>query len=128
MATAEQTPVHAKIPFICRRHGDSRSNVYKHLANGDYDAIKVGRSTLIDVASADRYYGSLPKAQFKPAKASVRTEPAKIKPPPDRKPPSANPDAKALAARKGKRARARKAPEDGASPPPANTSKQPEAE
>jgi hypothetical protein len=65
---------HEEILAHCQRRGISRPQAYLDLAAGRYEAVKSGRKTLIVVASADTYYASLPKATFKPAKASVTTE------------------------------------------------------
>jgi hypothetical protein len=82
------TPIGASIKEICRRHSVSRSTLYADLGAGNVIARKKGKRTIVDVASADAHYTSLP--------------PAKIKPPSsDRKQPSANPAAKAKRGKRG---------------------------
>jgi hypothetical protein len=55
---------HEKITAHCKRRGISRAQTYVDLAAGKYEAVKDGNKTLIVVASADRYYANLPKAEF----------------------------------------------------------------
>ena len=89
-------PVGASINDTCQRHSVSRSSLYNDIRDKKVIARKKGARTIVDVASADKYYGSLPRMQSS----------------------SANPASKALAARLAKRA-AKQAPKDGTSPPPA---------
>jgi hypothetical protein len=56
---------HEKIAAHAKRRGISRAQAYLDLAAGKYEAVKDGKQTLIVVASADRYYANLPKAEFK---------------------------------------------------------------
>ena len=50
-ADAETTPILVTIPEACRISGFSRSELYRRLAAGDLDAVKMGRSTRIVTAS-----------------------------------------------------------------------------
>jgi len=66
---------HEEILAHCLRRGISRPQAYLDLAAGKYEAVKDGRKTLIVVASADRYYDSLPKAQIKPPRPRTAERP-----------------------------------------------------
>lgn len=65
---------HESISAHCKRRGISRGQAYKDLAAGKYQAVKYGRKTLIVVATANRYYASLPSAKFKPPRAKRLVE------------------------------------------------------
>jgi hypothetical protein len=56
---------HEPISAHMKRRGISRAQTYVDLAAGKYQAVKDGRKTLIVVASADRHYANLPRAEFK---------------------------------------------------------------
>jgi excisionase family DNA binding protein len=53
------------VPDFCRVYGIGRSKTYELIAAGVLEAKKVGAKTLIDRASAERWYASLPG--FSPA-------------------------------------------------------------
>jgi hypothetical protein len=71
-----QIPVHASIKDTCARHNCSRSHLYRILGEGKIKAKKNGPHILVDVASADAHFASLPDAKIKPAKRPKATEPA----------------------------------------------------
>jgi hypothetical protein len=58
-------PVHASVNDICARHNCSRSYVYARLGDGQIIARKNGLRLLVDVASADAHFASLPLAVIK---------------------------------------------------------------
>jgi hypothetical protein len=47
-----------------RRYGTSKSTLYLHIARGDIRAIKHGGRTLVDCASADRFFDALPEVRL----------------------------------------------------------------
>lgn len=51
----------AKIREACEYARIGKSKLYTLINAGKIDAIKEGRSTLIDLNSIDRYYADLPK-------------------------------------------------------------------
>ncbi len=51
--------------WICASYGLSRSTLYRLLGEGRLRAVKVGRSTLVEVESADALFSSLPSATFR---------------------------------------------------------------
>jgi hypothetical protein len=46
-------------------YGPGRSLTYQLIAEGKITARKIGRKTVIDVESADRWYASLPPAEIR---------------------------------------------------------------
>jgi excisionase family DNA binding protein len=58
-------PVHETIDQTCRRYSVGRTYLYDRIADGQIDAVKVGRRIKIIVASADDFFGAQPKAQIK---------------------------------------------------------------
>jgi excisionase family DNA binding protein len=54
------------IPRACDRWGTSRSYLYRLAGDGKIIFRKVGRRTLVDVASGDKYFTLLPVAKIKP--------------------------------------------------------------
>ncbi|HQT38713.1 MAG TPA: hypothetical protein PK231_04750 [Acidocella sp.] len=52
------TPLYAKQRQFSELTGIGRSKIYEHLKNGDFRAIKNGRSTLIDVPHALEFLSS----------------------------------------------------------------------
>jgi hypothetical protein len=72
------TPVHASVPDICARHNCSRSHLYALLGDGKIMARKNGPRILVDVASADAHFASLPVAEIKRDKyrSKLRASPA----------------------------------------------------
>jgi hypothetical protein len=69
-----QTPVHASIKDTCARHNCSRSHLYRILGEGKIKAKKNGPRILVDVASADAHFASLPDAKIKPDKRAKATD------------------------------------------------------
>ena len=66
-ATAEVIPGDAKYSTVAdtiRSRGVSRTGLYRLLASGDAKAIKLGRSTLVDLESLDAYLASCPPARI----------------------------------------------------------------
>jgi excisionase family DNA binding protein len=57
-------PLHASIVDVCRRHGCSRTLLYKLMSEKKIRAVKLGRRLLVDVASADSFFASLPQAEI----------------------------------------------------------------
>ena len=55
---------------VAARYGISLSTTYEHMANGNFRAVKNGRSTLIDVQSVENYFNSLPAAKIGGARAN----------------------------------------------------------
>jgi hypothetical protein len=60
------------IAGITRRYGIGRSSVYELMAQDKLRAVKFGKKVLIDVASADALFASLPAAKI----TSARTRPS----------------------------------------------------
>jgi hypothetical protein len=58
-------PIHASVRDICARHNCSRSHLYMLLGDGKIIARKNGPRILVDVASADAHFASLPMAEIK---------------------------------------------------------------
>jgi hypothetical protein len=58
------------LPEACRISGYSRSELYRRLAIGDVEGVKIGRSLRIVVTSLHRSIAALPRAQFAAAKAA----------------------------------------------------------
>jgi excisionase family DNA binding protein len=58
------------IPAFCRVYGVGRSKTYELIGAGTLEAKKFGAKTLIDRASAERWYCSLPG--FSPAPRIVK--------------------------------------------------------
>jgi excisionase family DNA binding protein len=54
------------IADACRSIGCGRSLLYELIGNKQISAVKLGRRTLIPVASLHAYVASLPSAQVKP--------------------------------------------------------------
>jgi hypothetical protein len=80
-------PIHLSIPDACKRHAIGRSTLYNLLAAGHVRAKKAGASTLVVVASLDRYFDDLPDAAY----LRPRVEPqrrAKPQPASRRRPPT----------------------------------------
>jgi hypothetical protein len=62
------SPVHASVKDICAWHNCSRSHLYTLLGEGKITARKNGPRILVNVASADAHFASLPPAEIKPPK------------------------------------------------------------
>lgn len=58
------TVITLTIEDAMQRHGLSRSRLYVLLGEGKVAAIKVGRRTLVKVASLDAYMANLPAPAF----------------------------------------------------------------
>lgn len=54
------TPFAYTIPDFCLRYAIGRTTVYRLIEDGAIIVRKAGRRTLIDAASAARWYASLP--------------------------------------------------------------------
>ena len=63
--TTENQAIAFSIPAFCRTYGIGRSKTYELIGAGIIEAKKFGTKTLIDRASAERWYSSLPG--FSPA-------------------------------------------------------------
>lgn len=56
-----QGALFAPIPAACARAGIGRTTVYRLIGEGRIVALKVGRRTLVDLASLDRFLESAPR-------------------------------------------------------------------
>ena len=68
MAVSDTVPEYARIPEACRRYGLSRSRLYLLAGQGLIRFVKVGRATLVDLATVRDYLASCPAAQVRPPK------------------------------------------------------------
>src|SRR5262245_957184 len=77
--TAEMKPVAVKLKQASMMlGGKSISEIYEAAGRGELDLVKDGNSTLVVVASIERYVASLPKAkvrQYPPKKPSAVVSP-----------------------------------------------------
>jgi hypothetical protein len=64
------SPLAVTIPDACRISGYSRSELYRRLAMGDLEAVKIGRSTRVLMVSIERSLAALPRAHFAAPKAA----------------------------------------------------------
>jgi hypothetical protein len=53
------------IAAATRRYGVGRSSLYELFAQQKLRAVKFGKKTLVDVASADAFFASLPAAEIR---------------------------------------------------------------
>ena len=58
----------APIPHACKIGGFERSKMYQLLAAGEIRSVKLGRKTLIDLASLRTFLANLPTATFTPSR------------------------------------------------------------
>jgi hypothetical protein len=70
MPDTNVSPINVTIPDGCIRWGTSRSVLYRDAGAGKIIFRKNGRRTVVDVASGDAYYGSLPAAKIKAPRAA----------------------------------------------------------
>jgi hypothetical protein len=61
-------PIAISVEDTVKGTGESRSQVYKKIARGQYEAVKSGSRTLIIYESIKRHFASLPRAKVKPPK------------------------------------------------------------
>ena len=61
-----QEPIAISIADACTYIGCGRSLLYELIGNQQIRAVKLGRRTLVSVASLHAYVASLPSAQIKP--------------------------------------------------------------
>ncbi len=66
---SETQAIALSIPTFCRIYGIGRSKTYELIGTGTLEAKKFGAKTLIDRASAEAWYRSLPG--FSPAHRTV---------------------------------------------------------
>jgi hypothetical protein len=66
------SPRYGTIAEFGRRYGPGRTMAYELLATGKIVAVKLGRKTLVDFASADQYFAGLPRVG---GSAESRTQP-----------------------------------------------------
>jgi excisionase family DNA binding protein len=59
-------PIAISISNACRYIGCGRTLLYELIGNKQISAVKLGRRTLVPVASLHAYVASLPSAQIKP--------------------------------------------------------------
>jgi hypothetical protein len=64
-AKLSNTPINVTIKVGCDRWGTSRSKLYQLAGEGKVIFRKIGRRTVVDVASADAYFANLPPAKIK---------------------------------------------------------------
>ena|SRR5690349_16039470 len=57
-------PLTITVPEACRISGYSRSELYRRLASGDLEGVKMGRSLRIVMGSIYSSLASLPRAEF----------------------------------------------------------------
>jgi excisionase family DNA binding protein len=78
--------LYATIPQSCERYGLGRSNLYRWIGRGEIRALKLGRRILIEIASADAFFASLPHAAIQPdardRRAARAAEARRIETPP----------------------------------------------
>ena len=55
-----EQPFTLSVERVCERYDIGRTQLYRLLNDGAITAVKFGRRTLINVASADAYFASLP--------------------------------------------------------------------
>lgn len=55
-----------RIPEATRISGVSRSELYRRMAAGEIEAVKLGKSVLIRVDSLRTFVAGLPRAEFTP--------------------------------------------------------------
>ncbi len=59
---------YARIPAACRRFGVSRSGLYRAAASGQIRLLKLGHTTLVDLASMRAFMATLPAASLRAPK------------------------------------------------------------
>ena len=59
------------IKAVCAARGISRAYVYILLGDGRLKAVKDGKRTIITRESFDQYFGNLPQAEFRSARATA---------------------------------------------------------
>jgi hypothetical protein len=62
--TPDSSPRYISLKSAVKRYETSRSTLYLHIRQGHFRAIKHGGRTLIDVASADRFFDGLPEVKL----------------------------------------------------------------
>jgi len=80
MAILDDQAIALSIPAFCRNYSVCRSKAYELINNGDIEAKKNGAKTLIDRASADRWYANLPSFSPAPRIAKMRATIARSRP------------------------------------------------
>jgi hypothetical protein len=63
---SESVPRYISLRDTVRRYGTSKSTLYVHIQHGNIRAIKFGGRTLVDRASADRFFDALPVVKLTP--------------------------------------------------------------
>ena len=66
-----QLPAYAPPRRFTELTGISRPQIYRHLAKGEFRAIKNGRTTLIDVPHAMEFLNARPAATFRAPKPEI---------------------------------------------------------
>jgi hypothetical protein len=67
--TGALEPLTVTIPQTERLTGESRSQIYVRIDNGEYEAVKSGSRTLVIYESIKRRVAGLPRAQIKATKS-----------------------------------------------------------
>lgn len=70
-AVAAAWPSHAPIPKACDLSGMSRSAVYREAGAGRIRLVKLGKSTLVDMASVRAFLDTLPAARIAAPRAAA---------------------------------------------------------
>jgi hypothetical protein len=60
----ESAPRYLSLKDAARRYGTSKSALYVHIGRGNIRALKFGGRTLVDCASADRFFDGLPEVKL----------------------------------------------------------------
>jgi excisionase family DNA binding protein len=73
-------PLLLTVPEACRFSGFSRSEIYRRLATGELEAVKIGRSVRVVTDSLRRAVANLPRATFrtKAGPSQARAQPAPV--------------------------------------------------
>jgi excisionase family DNA binding protein len=58
------SPMYASVQDLTKIIGLGRTSIYEMLARGEFTAIKIGKRTLVNVASAQEFLASQPAAVF----------------------------------------------------------------
>jgi len=72
MGKPVEAPVAMSIRAFCQAYSVGRSLAYQLIADGNLVARKAGTKTLIDRASAERWYNALPSYQSAPRIIKMR--------------------------------------------------------
>ena len=68
---SHEQPAGRTIEATCAHYAWTRTFVFEHLGNGDLEAIKAGRRTVVITESADRLFRNLPRAGYRKGRDQV---------------------------------------------------------